>query len=496
MGSRRPTSPAPVGVPRPRLGRRGGALLTVLVVTAACGAGQRNSAASTTTSTTALSTTASSTTTPGLSQWTTYGGGFGRTSLDGTTHVPATSLTSLWTSPSLDGAVYGEPLIFDGQVLVASANNTVYALSATTGKILWSDHLATPAPAGALPCGDISPTVGITSTMVIDPAAGMIYASAETSTNGAVGHAVYGIDLATHKVAWSRDVDQPGWAAAAQLQRIGLGLSAGHVLVGFGGNYGDCGRYNGWLVGVPETGRGPLLAYKVPTAREGAIWAPAGVTVNAAGDVFVATGNGSATAGQPFDHGDAVIELSPALHEIGYFAPTNWAQDNAEDGDLGSTSPVLLDGGQIFEVGKQTTAYLLDSAALGGIGGQVASLDVCGSLGGNAYQSPDVYVVCPGSGEIAQVRVGPGNTMARGWTWRSPTGGASSPTIAGGVVFSIDLRAEKLYAIDPSTGATSFSVALSVGTPEHFAAPSSAGGMIVVAGSSAVEAFVTPSAGH
>jgi outer membrane protein assembly factor BamB len=372
---------------------------------------------------------------------------------------------------------------------VATENDTVYGLSAATGKVQWSDHLATPAAAGALPCGNIGPTVGITATMVIDPARAMVFASAETESKGGVGHEVVGIDLATHAVAWRRDVDQPGWTAAAQLQRIGLGLSDGRVLVGFGGNEGDCGQYNGWLVGVPETGTGTLLAYRVPASREGALWAPAGVTVDAAGDVVVATGNGSAGVGQPFDHGDAVIKLSPTLTELSYFAPSNWAQDNADDGDLGSTSPVVLDNGQLFEVGKESTAYLLDGTALGGIGGQLASLDVCNSQGGSAYQSPDVYVVCQDDGEIDQVRIGPGNAIARGWTWRSPTGGASSPTIAGGVVWSIDLAASKLYGINPATGTTLFSLSLHVGTPEHFAAPSAAGGMIVVAGSSAVEAF-------
>ena len=189
------------------------------------------------------------------------------------------------------------------------------------------------------------------------------------------------------------------------------------------------------------------------------------MTVDGAGDVYVATGNGSASAGQPFDHGDAVIKLSPTLAELSYFAPSNWAQDNADDGDLGSTSPVLLEGGQAFEVGKETTAYLLDTSALGGIGGQVASLDVCPSLGGNAYQAPDVYVVCTDDGEIAQVVVGPGNTMHRGWTWTSPTGGASSPTIAGGVVWSIDLKASVLYGIDENSGATRYSLPLDVGHP-------------------------------
>jgi outer membrane protein assembly factor BamB len=446
--------------------------------------GSSTSASNTTTPTTPTTPTP----TPGAA-WLTYGGSFTRTSLDSTDRAFGHKPTKAWTSPSLDGPVYGEPLIYRGQVFVATQNDTVYALSAADGTRAWSDHLASPVPAGALPCGDITPTVGITSTMVIDPTSGKLFVSAAVLSGSSVSHMVYSIDIATHRVLWTRDVDQPGWAASAQLQRTGLALSAGHVLVGFGGNYGDCGNYHGWVVGVPESGTGSLLTYRAPTAREGAIWAPAGVTVDASGDVFVVTGNGDAAAGQPFDHGNAVIELSPTLAARQFFAPTNWAQDNADDGDLGSTAVILLDNSRMFIIGKEQTAYLLDATKLGGIGGQLASINVCDSRGGNAYEAPDVYVVCTSNGTIAQVRVGPGTTMARGWTWTSPTGEAGSPTIAGGVLWTIDIGSSRLYGVDTSTGATRYTLALTTGTPQHFAAPSIAGGMLVVAGASRVEAF-------
>jgi polyvinyl alcohol dehydrogenase (cytochrome) len=437
----------------------------------------------------AVSTTSGAQAPGSTRSWLTYGGGFSRDSADTVdpafTHAPSTA----WASPALDGPVYGEPLVFRDQVLVATENDTVDALSATDGSLVWSDHLASPVPAGLLPCGDISPNVGITSTMVIDPASDTLFASAARLSGTLIRHTVYAIDLATHAVVWERDVDQLGWNAAAQLQRASLGLSAGHVIVSFGGNYGDCGSYNGWVIGVAESGSGPLLTYRVPTAREGAIWAPGGVTIDGSGDVFAVTGNGSAGVGQPFDHGDAVIELAPSLAELQYFAPADWAQDNETDADLGSTPAVLLGGGRLFIVGKQQTAYLLDAGRLGGIGGQLASLRLCNSRGANAYLAPDAYVVCTDQGTIDQVRVGPGDTLARGWTWTSPTGGAGSPTLAGGVLWSIDTGASVLYGIDPSTGGTRFTLPLDTGTPPHFAAPSAAGGVLVVAGSSRVEAF-------
>ncbi len=464
--------------------------------TAACGAGHPSVRSGvghpTATSTTGSGSppSAPATTTPvSKASWLTYGGSFARTSLDSSGPAFTGAPIVAWRSQPVDGPVYGEPLLYEGQVFVATENDTVYALSASTGAVQWSDHLATPVPAGMLPCGDIAPTVGITSTMVVDPSSGTLFASAALVSGSSVRHTVYGIDIATHRVLWSRDVDQPGWNAAAQLQRTGLALSAGHVIVGFGGNDGDCGEYHGWVVGVAESGVGALLSYQVPTPREGAIWAPAGVTVDGSGDVFVVTGNGSAEAGQPFDHGDSVIELSPALTELGYFAPSNWAQDNSDDGDLGSTAAMLLGGSRMFVVGKQRTAYLLDATTLGGIGGQLASTDVCNSRGGNAYLAPDAYVVCTDDGTIDQVRVGPGSTLTRGWTWTSPTGEAGSPTISGGVLWTVDIGASVLYGVDLSTGTTRFTLPLATGTPPHFAAPSAAGGMLVVAGASRVEAF-------
>jgi outer membrane protein assembly factor BamB len=461
-------------------------------VLAACGSnGPSATHATGATTTTASRAGASTTTTSAAAQpsWLTYGGNFARTDADLTGPAFTGAPTAAWTSPALDGPVYGEPLVYRGQVFVATENDTVYALSAATGVPAWSLHLGAPVLAGMLPCGDITPTVGITSTMVIDPSTGTLFASGEVRSGQAVAHVVFAIDVATQKVSWQRDVDQPGWDAAAQLQRLSLGLSDGHVIVGFGGNFGDCGAYNGWVVGVPESGSGALLTYKVPTAREGAIWAPGGATVDGAGDIFVATGNGSATVGQPFDHGNAVIELGPNLAEKQYFAPTQWAQDNLSDGDLGSTAVILLGSDLAFMVGKEQTAYLLDTARLGGIGGQLASVQVCNSRGANAYVAPSVYVVCTSTGTIDQVRIGPGSTMARGWTWTSPTGAAGSPTYAGGVLWSVDIGASVLYGIDPATGATLYRLPLTTGTPPHFAAPTVAGGVILVAGASHVEAF-------
>ncbi len=84
-----------------------------------------------------------------------------------------------WTSPTLDGEIYGEPLVSLGRIYVATENDTVYALSSATGRVVWATHVGTPVPSRSLPCGDIGPTVGITGTPVIDQSRGEIFVVAD-----------------------------------------------------------------------------------------------------------------------------------------------------------------------------------------------------------------------------------------------------------------------------------------------------------------------------
>src|SRR5438309_7271748 len=93
-----------------------------------------------------------------------------------TTEPAYTAAAPQWESPALDGKIYAEPLVLGGTVYVATMNDTVYALSATTGAVLWSNHVASPVPASSILCSGDGPVVGIVSTPVIDPAGGRIYA--------------------------------------------------------------------------------------------------------------------------------------------------------------------------------------------------------------------------------------------------------------------------------------------------------------------------------
>ena len=177
--------------------------------------------------------------------WTTYRGDAGRSGVDSSSSgsVP---FASAWASASVDGDLWGQPLVYGGLVVVATENDSVYALSESTGQVVWHVSVGTAVPAGQLPCGDISPTVGITSTPAIDPAANRVFVVADTwdgTDASSIQHKMFALNLADGSVAsdFPVVVDPPGSIPADLLQRSALALDGGKDFAGFGGNDGDCG---------------------------------------------------------------------------------------------------------------------------------------------------------------------------------------------------------------------------------------------------------------
>ena len=410
-------------------------------------------------------------------EWTTYGGSFLRQGLQ-TSRAPSAPLRTAWTFNDRHGAIFGEPLIWNGKVFVGTESDVVMALSADNGRMLWSTRLGAPVPSGKLPCGNISPTVGITSTMVIDPSNGRLFVSAETSSRGRVHHLLFALSATTGRKLFSRVVDLR-WDAKSQLQRSALALDAGKVLLGFGGNFGDCGTYRGYLIGVPESGTGSLSIYRPPSSQGDAIWAPAGVSVDSAGHIYLATGNGASSS--RFDMANAVVELSGALRPMDWFAPVTWKQDSANDSDLGSTAPVLLPHGRMFSAGKSAEGFLLRAGHLGGIGSQLSELGICQTWGGTAYFRSVVYLPCTFSGKMLALRV-VNERLELAWQ----TGAASGPpSVGGGAVWSVG--GGHLLGLDPRNGGVIDSLAAP--ETEHFAAPAIGEGLLVVGGTSQVTAY-------
>ncbi|HEV3265427.1 MAG TPA: PQQ-binding-like beta-propeller repeat protein [Acidimicrobiales bacterium] len=429
--------------------------------------------------------------TAGDNSWTVYHQDSAGTGVD-TSAAAVNTPHPAWTSPGLDGQIYGEPLVSGGQVFVATENDTVYSLSSSTGAIAWSTHLGTPVPSGSLPCGDISPTVGITGTPVIDPTRSEIFVVADELQNGSPVHVLVGLDTTSGRTEMTKNVDPTGAKPAALLQRTGLTLDANQVVFGFGGNYGDCSMYRGWLVGVNESGGAPVdfAVDSGPGESQGAIWmGGAAPEVDSDGNLWIGVGNGSVTTpGEAYDYSDSVLELSSTFHLLQYFAPTSWASDNAHDLDL-SMAPALLADGQVVASGKSAHAYLLNGGHLEGIGGQESDLaSVCGDDvdGGTAVMGTTVFLPCLSGIVALQVGTSPARLQV---LWTSHTGGGP-PIIAADRVWTIG-QDGMLSGLNPTTGAVEQQAA--IGTPvNHFPTPSVGSGVLVAAAGSHVVAFAAP----
>lgn len=396
----------------------------------------------------------------------------------------------VWASPALDGQLYGEPLVVGSTVIVATENDTVYALSATTGRIRWSTHLGTPVPSSSLPCGDITPTVGITSTPVIDPDRQEVFVVADEQGSHAPIHQLIGLGLASGTVLLRRDVDPPGIDTAANLQRVALTVDDGNVIFGYGGNDGDCSTYHGWLVSMSETG-GALTTYEVDPANgddQGAVWmGGAAPVIDAQGNIWIALGNGSVHSNSlPYDGSDSVVELSPSLKLLQYFAPSDWAADNANDRDLGSGVPALLANGLVVQAGKSQTAYLLSQKKLGGIGGQLSMLgSFCGGNvdGGNAIVGSVVYMPCQSGIVAVRVHSSPPSLQVE---WQA-SGVGGPPIFAGGLVWTIS-SSGMLDGLNTSSGAVVQQFSLG-SVANHFPTPSVGDGRLLAPGLNRVYAF-------
>lgn len=445
-----------------RLGRAAAIVAAALV--GACASGP--------TATSPSPTTAAGSPLPSLAavpDWPTYHGDLARSGAPPGPAVTFGSAARDWASGVLDGDVYASPIVAGGLVLVATENDTLYAFDAVRGTQRWSRHLAEPVDASTLPCGDIRPVSGITATPVADVEHGLVYVAAFVRP---ARHVLFTVGL-DGEVQGSRTADPPGDSPQTEQQRGALALSGGTVYVPYGGLYGDCGQYHGWVVGAP-VGGGALTSYQVPCHRECGLWAPGGPTVDATGDLWVASGNGDSTTS--FDYGNAVLRLSPDLKLRDWFAPSDWASLNRSDQDLGSISPALLGNGLVWISGKGATGYLLHQDHLGHVGGQAASGQACTSFGGTAYAAGTLYVAC--SGELLAVRV---DASGQGFSvrWRRPLGSPGAPIVADGAVWVVDVGSGSLLALDPGDGRRRFSDP--GGPAAHFATPAASGERVYAA---------------
>jgi PQQ-like domain len=403
--------------------------------------------------------------------WPTYHGNVARTGVDVTSPLLG-QVRRTWTR-QVDAPVYGEPLAVGSRVYAATENNTVYALSARSGKVVWRKHLGPPVDGSTLPCGNILPITGITGTPAIsrDRLYVVVFLSGYR-------HVLYGLQLKKGKIEMRRGIDAPGSDPRVHQQRGALSVANARVYVPYGGLAGDCGPYKGRVVSVRTQGKPKKLTFTVGVNREGGIWAPSGAAVDRGGDLFVASGNGDSGG---FDYGNAVLRLSPKLKQTQFFRSPNGGNLNLSDTDLGSTGPTLLGGNRLFVIGKDGVGVLLDANHLGGVGGQLFEQKICsGGYGGMAYRDPFIYVPC--SDRLVALRLS-GNSFSVAWKAGTSAG---SPIVSGGAVWTID-QGGKLHAYAPDSGTEL--AGFDLGSVTHFPSPGAGGGRLFAPAMNQVVAF-------
>jgi outer membrane protein assembly factor BamB len=280
----------------------------------------------------------------------------------------------------------------------------------------------------------------------------------------------------------------------AQLQRPGLALDKGFVVIAYGQNSGDCpgpnGPAHGYVVSIPETG-GQLHYFQVGSGQDrGAVWmGGSSPVVDPQGNVYVASGDGyDLGAGQPYDDSDAVLKLSRTMQLESNFYLGDWQTLSGDDLDLGTGDPVLVDG-FVFQVGKTDTAYLLRQGNLGGQDGEVASLSMCSGNpdGGRAVEGAIVYVPCPNG--VTAIKVSTTAPHLK-QLWTDNDDAAGAPIIASGLVWTIG-NDNAVHALNPANGHQVLSIPFG-GSASHFPTPSVADGLLLLPGMNQVLAFKGP----
>lgn len=358
-------------------------------------------------------------------------------------------------SVSLDGQVYAQPLYLSGLsipsngthnvVFMATMHDSVYALDADSGTKLWQITLldsahgatsgATTDPVTDTGCTEMSGTeIGITSTPVIDPVAGIIYVVGRTYENAYPVYRLHalsvttGAEMTNSPVTLSASVTGTGTGSSSGVlkfdplwenQRPGLLLLNGIVYIGFAG-YCDNGPWHGWV-----------LAYNVSTMKQTSVFTPtpnaegSGIWMSGTGlaaDVpsgspygrlFIPTGNGTYDATTPYgtntmDYGVDVLRLdltNGVMTVSDAFTPMDQASLNANDQDMSSGGVLLLPPqtlaghtNQLLAAGKTGNFYVVDRDNLGGysttannIIEYVSPNQIGGAFSGPAYWNNTVY---------------------------------------------------------------------------------------------------------
>jgi hypothetical protein len=326
-------------------------------------------------------------------------------------------------------------------VYVATENDTIYAIDASSGTVLFQQSLGAPVPM-PLGCNNNGPNVGITSTPVIDVSANVMYVVAYTLENYTPTYRIHELSLSdltdvvpSVVVSASHTLTNGtlfAFNATYQRQRPALLEANGNVYAGFG-SFCDYSASNsrGWLLGWQAGSLTPLSANRLNDSLTtspdsfflSSIWMSGyGPAADSSGNVYFVTGN-SDYSGTTYNGvtniQESVVKVSPDLTKLlSIFTPYDVADLDEGDVDFGSGGVLLLPLVKSSAVplaaaaGKDGTMYLLDQNSLGGYvqGGpnnDLAEVQVGGCWCGQSYfaEKGSAHIVSSGGNAVTVWKV-------------------------------------------------------------------------------------------
>lgn len=290
---------------------------------------------------------------------------------------------------AVQGQVYAQPLVIGNTLIVATEEDWVYGMNATTGAIEWSTQLGT--PYRITTCADLTPYIGVTSTPVYDPSTGTVYVMAMVKELSYEWH-LFGVNVSTGAITLKKRIagsptnnSHISLIPVQEDQRPGLLLMNGWVYAGFA-SHCDHKPWVGYVAGVDVAQR-PLKTTLWTDETgvsddEAGIWqSGGGLMSDGPNRIFFASGNGISPAPArgihpPGQLAESVVRLGVnpdgSLTAQQFFSPYNAPTLDASDIDFGAGGPVGLPFGTskwpsiLVQAGKYGTIYLLNKNDLGG----------------------------------------------------------------------------------------------------------------------------------
>ena len=357
-----------------------------------------------------------------------------------TANVNAASFGLLRFLPA-DGKVDAQPLYLAGLtvnggthnvVYVATENDTVYAYDADSGASLWQVSLlgAGEQASDSVGCSQVIPTIGITSTPVIDRAAGahgtMFVVSMSLNAGNSTYHQrLHALDVTTGAELLNGPVDISAtypvtggtttFDPRSYEERAALLLSQGTVYTSWTSHCDDP-PYSGWVIAYSEASLARTQVFNAAPNSGGfgpAIWmAGGGPAADGAGNVYLLTANGAFETtlnGSGFpsgqDYGNSFLKLASSgasLTVADYFAMSNEVAESNADEDLGSGGILLLpdltdSGGTTRHLavgaGKDGNLYVVNRDSMGkfSAAGNNIWQQLTGVLGGGIWSTPAYF---------------------------------------------------------------------------------------------------------